>query len=83
MSGGRSTCFNGVVARSTGRRRRRCRRICAIKVEHIITQIARLATKCRGGKVTKEGGCEGQPVELVSCSRVQELSHDKNDSNVG
>lgn len=36
--------------------RRRCRRICAIKVEHIITQIARLATKCRGGKVTKEGG---------------------------
>lgn len=46
---------------SSGRRRRRCRcrRICAIKVEHIITQIARLATKCRGGKVTKEGGVRG------------------------
>lgn len=38
---------------------RRCRRICAIKVEHIITQIARLATKCRGGKVTKELGVRG------------------------
>lgn len=44
---------------SSGRRRRRCRRICAIKVEHIITQIARLATKCRGGKVTKELGVRG------------------------
>lgn len=49
-----------VVVRSSGRLlRRRCRRICAIKVEHIITQIARLATKCRGGKVTKEGGVRG------------------------